>query len=51
VLFDPATVKDNATITNPMALSTGILKVWVNGQAVYENEKATGNFPGRFIGR
>jgi len=51
VLFDPGTVKDNATMTDPMALSTGILKVWVNGQAVYENQKATGNFPGRFIGR
>ncbi|MBL0743131.1 serine hydrolase [Chryseolinea lacunae] len=51
VLFDPATVKDNATMKDPMALSTGILKVWVNGRSVYENQKSTGNFPGRFITR
>lgn len=51
VLFDPATVIDNATIRNPRALSTGIDKVWVNGQVVYEQQKAVANYPGKFVTR
>jgi N-acyl-D-amino-acid deacylase len=51
VLFNPETVKDNATIQNPTALSTGIELVWVNGEIVYQNQKATGKFSGRFLKR
>lgn len=51
VLFDPETVKDNANIQNPTALSTGIEKVWVNGELVYQSQKTTGKFPGVFIKR
>ena len=51
VLFDPETVTDNATTDNPGALSTGIVKVWVSGQVVYENGRETGLLPGRFITR
>ncbi len=51
VLFDPATVKDNADIRNSTALSSGIEKVWVNGELVYQSQKTTGNFPGVFIKR
>lgn len=51
VLFDPETVQDNATIQSPSALSTGIRKVWVNGQVVYEQEIATQNYPGMLIKR
>ncbi len=51
VLFDSATVKDNATIQNPTALSDGILKVWVNGKIVYENKQPTHQYPGVFIKR
>jgi len=51
VLFDPTTVKDNATMSNPTALSTGIIKVWVNGRGVYEQGKVMGNFSGRLIKR
>ncbi|HRH60296.1 MAG TPA: amidohydrolase family protein, partial [Chitinophagaceae bacterium] len=51
VLFDAATVKDNATIQNPTALSDGILKVWVNGKIVYENKQSTYQYPGVFIKR
>ncbi|MBL7806608.1 MAG: serine hydrolase [Saprospiraceae bacterium] len=51
VLFDPATVKDNASVQNPRALSDGILKVWVNGHCVYEDQKATKWYPGKFVGR
>lgn len=49
VLLDPETVKDNATIQNSKALSTGITAVWVNGQLIYQNQKATGNYPGSLI--
>jgi N-acyl-D-aspartate/D-glutamate deacylase len=42
VLFDPATVQDNATADPPTALSSGITAVWVNGQLVFEGGKATG---------
>ena len=49
VLFDPETVQDNATIQNSKALSSGIIKVWVNGQCVYQYQKATQIFPGKFL--
>ncbi|WP_298356313.1 serine hydrolase [Runella sp.] len=49
VLFDPNTVKDNANIQNSTALSSGIEKVWVNGQMVYQNQQPTGRFSGVFI--
>lgn len=51
VLFNPNTVMDNATIENPKALSTGIEKVWVNGQTVYEQQKVVENFSGVLIKR
>lgn len=49
VLFDPATVADNSTMTNSKALSSGIEMVWVNGKVVYQQQKATNQFPGMFI--
>lgn len=51
VLFDPATVKDNADIKNSKALSTGINKVWVNGVCVYENGVTTKKYPGMFVSK
>ena len=51
VLFDPATVTDRATPVEPQGLSEGILRVWVNGQAVFADGKTTGAFPGRTIRR
>jgi N-acyl-D-amino-acid deacylase len=51
VMFDPETVIDHATPDNPGALSTGISKVWVNGQIVYADGKATSARPGRSIAR
>jgi len=51
VLFDAATVKDNATIADPTALSDGILKVWVNGKIVYRDKATTQQYPGMFIKR
>lgn len=51
VLFDPASVKDNATISQMTALSTGIVTVWVNGQVVFRDGAAVPNFPGKFVSR
>ena len=51
VLIDPVTVKDNANIQNPKALSDGILKVWVNGVLVYQDKTSLQKFPGEFVGR
>jgi len=51
VLFDPETVLDRATPSDPHAVSTGIDRVWVNGVLVYEDGKTTGQFPGRALKR
>lgn len=51
VLLDPATVADRATLKVPHALSDGIKAVWVGGEAVYADAKATGATPGRVLRR
>ena len=51
VLFDPKTIIDRATPTDPHALSEGIASVWVNGKLVYANRQATGPYPGRVLRR
>ena len=51
VLFDASIVSDQATITNPQALSTGIRKVWVNGVEVYSDSLTSKRYPGRVIFR
>jgi N-acyl-D-amino-acid deacylase len=49
VLFNPDTVLDNSTFAKPNELSTGIEKVFVNGQLVWSDHKATGAKPGRAL--
>lgn len=49
VLFDPATVSDQATPDAPDRLSTGIDSVWVAGQRVYVNDAVTDARPGQVI--
>jgi N-acyl-D-amino-acid deacylase len=51
VLFDPETIIDRSTPTDPHAVSTGIDRVWVNGALVYEDGKTTGQYPGRVLKR
>jgi len=51
VLFDPATVIDNATPRDPAKLSTGISEVWVNGVTVFRNGEVSGNHPGKILRR
>ncbi len=50
VLFNPETVIDRSTYTNPTALPTGIEKVFVNGVLVWDNGKPTSAHPGHFLG-
>jgi len=49
VLFDPATVIDNASFANPTLLSDGIKRVFVNGVEVWREGATTGNRPGRAL--
>jgi N-acyl-D-amino-acid deacylase len=51
VLFDPETVADRSTFEHPESLSVGIHTVWVNGQAVFDEGKATGAYPGQALRR
>ncbi|MBZ0247020.1 MAG: D-aminoacylase [Cyclobacteriaceae bacterium] len=51
VLFDPVTVADQATSDRPHALSTGIIRVIVNGIEVRNENGSTHQFPGRTIKR
>jgi N-acyl-D-amino-acid deacylase len=50
VLFDPDTVIDRSTYANPLALPTGIEKVFVNSVLVWDAGKATGARPGLVLG-
>lgn len=49
VIFDPATVKDNATFAKPHQYATGVIDVFVNGVQVLKDGEHTGAKPGRFI--
>jgi dihydroorotase/N-acyl-D-amino-acid deacylase len=46
-VFDPATIKDEATYTHPDLLSQGVKYVFVNGQLEFEDGKLTGVTAGR----
>lgn len=49
VLFDPETIRDTATFSNPISVAEGIAAVWVNGVLSYQDGKMTGNRAGRFL--
>jgi N-acyl-D-amino-acid deacylase len=51
VLFDPATVIDRATTSEPFLAAVGISDVWVNGTRVMENGHPTEAYPGRVVRR
>ncbi len=51
VLFDPDRVSDQATYQQPHLPSSGIDKVWVNGELVLDGGRVTGNRPGMPVRR
>jgi N-acyl-D-aspartate/D-glutamate deacylase len=51
VLFNPETIRDNATFDDPICAADGIEAVWVNGIHSYENRASTGQRSGRFLPR
>ena len=51
VLFDPATIADRATFESPRELSHGVRVVWVNGEPVWRDGRATAARPGRTLTR
>jgi N-acyl-D-amino-acid deacylase len=51
VLFDPDTIRDTATFSNPISAAEGIAAVWVNGVLSYQDREATGKRGGRFLPR
>jgi N-acyl-D-aspartate/D-glutamate deacylase len=49
VVFDPASIRDNATFEQPHQLATGVTHVLVNGEPVIRDGLHTGAKPGRFV--
>jgi len=49
VLFDPATITDNATFEKPHQYATGVSDVFVNGVQVLRGGEHTGAKPGRVV--
>jgi N-acyl-D-amino-acid deacylase len=51
VLFDPETIRDTASFSNPISAAEGIAAVWVNGVLSYQDGVAAGERAGRFLPR
>ncbi len=49
VVFDPATIADRATYTEPHQLAVGVHDVFVAGERVIADGVPTGALPGRFV--
>jgi N-acyl-D-amino-acid deacylase len=49
VVFDPATIQDHATFTDPHRYATGVLHVLVNGVPVLRDGEHTSATPGRVV--
>jgi dihydroorotase/N-acyl-D-amino-acid deacylase len=48
-IFDPGSIADKATYTEPAQLSEGVKSVLVNGQVTFENGKVTGAMGGKAL--
>lgn len=51
VLFDPKTLKDNSSESDPTAVCDGLLMVMVNGKVALKDGKTTGICSGTILGR
>ena len=51
VLFDPARIADRADFGHAQDRAVGVRTVWVNGQTVFDQDQATGVYPGRPLRR
>jgi N-acyl-D-amino-acid deacylase len=49
VLFDPLLIQDRSTFENPHQYAVGVVYVWVNGCAVVQEGRITGNTPGKVL--
>jgi N-acyl-D-amino-acid deacylase len=49
VVFDPATIEDQATFENPHQYVTGMVHVFVNGEQALKDGEHTGATPGRVV--
>lgn len=49
VVFDPATIADHATYSDPYQFSSGVSQVFVNGVQVIRDGNPTGALPGRAL--
>ena len=49
ILFDPQTMKDHSTFTNPALKSEGVHSVWINGIRVLDNGVHTNKLPGKIL--
>jgi N-acyl-D-amino-acid deacylase len=49
VAFDPDTIQDHATFTEPHQYATGVVHVFVNGVQVVKDGEHTGAKPGRVV--
>ena len=49
VVFDPDTIRDNASFEEPHQYATGMRHVFVNGEQVLKNGRHTGAKPGRVV--
>jgi N-acyl-D-amino-acid deacylase len=48
-IFDPAAIRDHATFDQPQRFSSGMVHVFVNGEAVLRDGEPTGATPGRVV--
>ena len=49
LVFDPNTIQDHATFEKPHQYSTGMEKVFVNGELVFDDGEHTGALPGQVV--
>jgi N-acyl-D-aspartate/D-glutamate deacylase len=49
IVFDPETIADRATFTDPHQLSVGVEQMWINGVRVLKNGTHTGSKPGQIV--